>query len=198
MIVTYIDMNKLTSICILFFLFTLIVNSQEPTPTATPNEEDDGIVKISTDLIQIDVAVTDKKGNLIKNLKEEDFEIFENGKKQDITNFSFVYAEPQTKIKNKTSSQSEIPLPPIKIKPNQVRRTIAIVVDDLNLSFQSVYYVRRALKKFVNEQMQEGDLVAILRTGGSIGVLQQFTNDKRELQMAIKSLKMESAWKWWG
>ena len=48
-----------------------------------------------------------------------------------------------------------------------VRRTIAIVVDDLGLSFESTHFVRRALKKFVDEQMQTGDLVAIIRTGGA-------------------------------
>ncbi len=48
------------------------------------------------------------------------------------------------------------------------RRAIALVVDDLNLSFTSVHSVREALGKFVDEQMQPGDLVAILRTGGDI------------------------------
>jgi len=42
------------------------------------------------------------------------------------------------------------------------------VVDDLGLSFESTHFVRSALKKFVDEQMQTGDLVAIIRTGGGM------------------------------
>jgi len=45
------------------------------------------------------------------------------------------------------------------------------------------------LKKFVDEQMQDGDLVAIIRTGAGIGALQQFTTDKRQLHAAIESVR---------
>src|SRR5215207_3290108 len=38
---------------------------------------------------------------------------------------------------------------------------------------------RAALRKFVDEQVQPGDLVAILRTAGGVGALQQFTTDRR-------------------
>ena len=62
------------------------------------------------------------------------------------------------------------------------------MVDDLSLSFQSAYQVRRALKKFVDEQMQDGDLVAIIRTGAGIGALQQFTSDRRQLYAAIEKV----------
>jgi VWFA-related protein len=64
-----------------------------------------------------------------------------------------------------------------------------LVVDDLSLSFESAYQTRKALKKFVDEQMQEGDLVAIIRTGAGIGALQQFTSDKRLLYAAIEKVK---------
>jgi VWFA-related protein len=66
---------------------------------------------------------------------------------------------------------------------------MAIVVDDLGLSFESTYYVRRALKRFVDEQMLAGDLVAIVRTSGGMGALQQFTSDKRQLYAAIERVK---------
>jgi hypothetical protein len=71
------------------------------------------------------------------------------------------------------------------LTPGSVRRTIAIVVDDLTMSFGSVYYARRALRRFVEQQMEPGDLVAIIRTTGSVGALQQFTSDKQVLLAAI-------------
>jgi len=67
------------------------------------------------------------------------------------------------------------------------------VVDDLGLSFESTYYVRRSLKKFVDEQMGPGDLVAIIRTSGGMGALQQFTVDKRQLYAAIDRVKYYAA-----
>lgn len=155
--------------------------AQTPIPTPPPLVLDD-VVKISTTLIQIDATVTDKKGNAVRDLKAEDFEIYENGKKQEITGVTFVAGEKQPVIKNSDKTEKNpLPVMPDEIKPEQIRRTIALVVDDLTLSFESTYYVKRALKKFVDEQMQNGDLVAIIRTGGGIGALQQFTSDKRVL-----------------
>ena len=169
---------------LVFTLFcSIFIYAQTPTPTPS----DDDVVKISTDLIQLDVTVTDKKGNVVKDLKREDFEIFENGKLQDISNFSFI-SNQQTKTQNSTD-KTNVPKPVGELRAEQIRRTIALVVDDLSLSFESAFRVRRALKKFVDEQMQEGDLVAIIRTGAGIGALQQFTSDKRILYAAIERVK---------
>src|SRR3989442_1704303 len=77
----------------------------------------------------------------------------------------------------------------LTVSPEQVRRSIALVVDDLGLSFESVYYVRNAIKKFVDQQMKPGDLVAIIRTGAGVGALQQFTTDKQLLYAAIDRIK---------
>ena len=82
-----------------------------------------------------------------------------------------------------------MPVPPSTLRPDQIRRTIAIVVDDLSLSFESAYQTQRSLRKFVDEQMQAGDLIAIIRTGAGIGALQQFTSDKRILYAAIEKVK---------
>lgn len=70
-----------------------------------------------------------------------------------------------------------------------MRRTIALVVDDLGLSFESTVHVRNALKKFVDKQMQPGDLAATIRTGAGMGALQQFTSDKRLLYAAIERVR---------
>ena len=77
----------------------------------------------------------------------------------------------------------------MRLRPEDVRRTIAIVVDDLGLSNENVYFTRRALKKFLDQQMEPGDLVAIIRTGGGIGALQQFTSDKRQLYAALERVR---------
>ena len=62
---------------------------QDARSTPTPTPADD-VVKISTNLIQLDVSVTDAKGKSITDLKPGEIELYENGKRQKISNFSFV------------------------------------------------------------------------------------------------------------
>ncbi len=161
------------------------------TPKPTPSEKDD-VVKITTALIQIDVTVTDKRGRVVTDLRRDEIEIYENGKKQDVSGFNFISNVRETVEKPKETKDKPPVLPPSPVKPEQVRRTIALVVDDLTLSFESTYHVRRALRKFVDEQMADGDLVAIIRTGAGIGALQQFTTDRRQLYAAIEAVKWNS------
>ena len=177
----------------LFASSSLAQNNQiivSPTP---PDERE--VVRISTRLIQVDVSVTDKKGNPITDLRPDEVEIYENGKLQKISNFAFTPGVRSLDSKSPKKDQAGAPavvLPSAPIRPENVRRTIALVVDDLTLSFGSTAWVREALKKFVDEQMQDGDLVAIIRTGAGVGALQQFTADKRQLQAAIERVKFNS------
>jgi VWFA-related protein len=160
------------------------------TPTTTPTPTED-VVKISTALIQLDVSVTDEKGHPITDLKPEEIEIYENGRKQKITGFNFVSNVRQTVEQTRSGDKNAVavPAPGRTLRPEGVHRTFALVVDDLTLSWESAYQTRRALKKFVDEQMQGGDLVAVIRTGAGIGALQQFTSDKRLLYAAIEKVK---------
>ncbi|MDQ6786856.1 MAG: VWA domain-containing protein, partial [Acidobacteriota bacterium] len=183
----------------IFYASFLCLLLSLPAFAQTPPKTDDEVVKITTTLVQLDATVTDKNGKPVTDLKAEDFEVYENGKKQKITNLSYVAAsktqlsdsDPNSRIdtKNKTASLPAT----VNIRPEQVRRTFAMVVDDLNLSFGSVYYVRQSLKKFVDEQMQPGDLVAIVRSSGGTGVLQQFTSDKQLLYAAIEKIRWNPA-----
>jgi len=148
-------------------------------------------VKITTNLVQIDAVVLDKNGKRVTDLRPEEVEMLEDGKTQKISHFSYISLESKTAptVETKSTDKTAPPAPPIKLRPEQVRRTMALVVDDLGLSFESAYYVRSALKKFIDQQMQSDDLVAIIRTGGGIGALQQFTSDKRQLYAAIEKVK---------
>lgn len=188
----------MTKALFLAILLTLLcgvsATAQKPVASPTPPAADDtDIVKITTALVQVDVTVTDSSGKIVRDLRSDEIEIYENGAKQPITKFSFVSSSTVTEQKPPTKvEKGAIVVPPSRVRSEQVRRTIALVVDDLTLSFESTYYVRRALKKYVDEQMEPGDLVAIIRTGAGIGALQQFTNDKRQLYAAIERVKWNS------
>ncbi len=182
-------MKKLILLVLVIFIAAAGNFAQSPTPTPKTVENDD-VVKISTNLIQIDVTVTDKNGKIVTDLKPEDFEVYENDQKQDITNFSFVNSQTQTITTPKINkNEVAVPLPPVPLRAEQVRRTIALVVDDLGLSAESINTVKRSLKKFVDEQMQPNDLVAIILTGKGIGALSQFTSDKNLLYSAIEKIR---------
>lgn len=178
----------------LFLLFAAAiifqsVSAQQPTPL--PQKEDDPVIKISTDLIQIDVTVTDKNGKLVTDLTQDDFELYENGERQSISNFMRISraAGSASGGNSGAAAAQDGGGNGAGLRPAIGGRTIAIVVDDLSLSHPSVFFTRQALKKFVNEQMQPGDVVAIVRTGGSTGALQQFTSDKRLLLAAIEKIR---------
>jgi VWFA-related protein len=169
--------------------------------TQPPRPTDDEVVRITTNLVQVDAVVTDKDGKVVTDLSADDFEMLEEGRVQPITNFSFVPLQPDAVNTSAASAASSAPSPaakkgsvpppsvPVRLRPEQVRRAVALVVDDLAISQPSVERVRDALKKFVDEQVQPGDLVAIFRTRGGSGALQQFTTDKAQLRRVIQHLR---------
>lgn len=165
-------------------------------PQGETQDDEDDVVRITTNLVQMDVVVVDKKGNQVTDLRAEDFEVFEDKRPQQITNFSYVLSEtaPGSSAPDAGAARTPVdklapPPPPRRLRPEQVRRTMALVVDDLGLSFGSTGAVRDALKKFVDEQMQPNDLVAIIRTSAGMSALQQFTSDKRQLHAAIERVR---------
>ena len=165
--------------------------AQKPEP-APPRETDDiDVVKISTNLVQIDAVVTDRKGMHVTDLRPDEVEMLENGKPQKITDFSYIkMSRPAEATKpSEENSPTTAPVPPRKIRREEVRRTIALVIDDLRMSFDSIRFTKQALKKFLDEQLQPNDLVAIIRSAGGTGALQQFTADKQQLYTAVEKLK---------
>ena len=161
-------------------------------PQNPPEAESQDVVKITTNLVQVDAVVT-KDGKQITDLKGEDFQLFEDGKPQTITEFSYISNVPTAPAnvaatppaKDKTAA----PVIPPAVRPHDVRRTIALVIDDLGMSVQSISLARSQARKLINEQLQPNDLVAIIHTSGEVGALQQFTTDRRVLYNAIDRLR---------
>jgi VWFA-related protein len=179
-----------------------------PAPAATPappqeDDDRDDVVRITTKLVQVDAVVTDKDGRQVTDLTADDFEIMENDRPQSITNFSYISAVPppgpaekteKTEKAEKTAREGSKaaavpPVPPVRLRPEQVRRAIALVVDDLRMSPDGIHMARQALRKYVDEQMQPGDLIAIIRTSAGIGALQQFTSDRQQLLAAVERVR---------
>ncbi len=150
-----------------------------------PAEQDD-VIRIKTDLVQVRAVVTDKSGKPVANLKQDDFEILENGKPQTVSFFlqesiqerAAAAADPTRPSPGNRSTET----PAANAKP---ARTIVLFVDTLHLSLVSLIRAKERLKRFVDEQITDQDIVAVVATSGSLGVLQQFMRDRRMLKRAI-------------
>jgi VWFA-related protein len=188
--------------CLLLLTLVANVAAQQPAPSSSPTPAppqqppivpaDEEVVRITANLVQMDLVVTDKHGKQVTDLQPSDFELLEDGRPQQITHFSYINNEPAATLAPTPTpppDKNAPPAPPVRLRPEQVRRTIALVVDDLGLSFESTNYMRDSLRKFVERQMQPNDLVAIIRTSAGIGALQQFTGDRRQLLAAIERIK---------
>ena len=103
--------------------------------------------------------------------------ITEDGRAQTITHFSYVSNVPNENSEkpaakstsSAASSTNAAAILPAVVRRDETRRTIAIVVDDLWISLESILLVKQQLRKFVDEHVQPNDLVAIIRTGGEVG-----------------------------
>jgi VWFA-related protein len=127
------------------------------------------VFRVTSTLVQVDAVVIDSKGRQVPDLTAADFSLYADGKIQKITNFSYVAVSPQATplpaAKAVAKDPTLAPPPDANIRREDVRRTIVLMVDDLNLSFESLAFVRFSLLKFIDRQMQPGDLIAIRKTG---------------------------------
>src|SRR5215471_5282715 len=138
-----------------------------PSPQKTPEIDAQDVVRVTTNLVQIDAVVT-KDGKIVTDLEPEDFEILEDGKLQTITNFSYVSnvpaaAGPIAAASPQSRDKTAPPIPPAKINLNDQHRVVALVVDDLAISSETMARVRKQVQKFVDEASPD-DLIAIIRT----------------------------------
>ncbi len=169
--------------------------AQNPSTPQKPPQEiaPDDIIRVTTQLVQTDVVVTDKNDKIIKDLKLEDFELYDNGKKQDLKFMEFVGLEGADQERR---SEGARPSAPSYVEPagntgvsaKDLKRVVAFVIDDLTMDALDLPPIRKMMFDFVNNKMRDGDLVAIIRVVGGKGLLQQFTTDRQLLRRAIASI----------
>ena len=170
----------------LLFVAGFVAAAQDP-PTV-PVEQP--MLRVTFTLVQVDAVVTDSAGRRVVDLKPTDFEVRQDGVLQKVTHFSYFPDDRAPQIPPaKTKGGLDVPVGTMPLMAAAVKRTVSIVVDDRGLSFESIVRVREALRKYVEQTMQPGDLVSIIRTGGGVSLLEQFTNDKKVLLTAIDLLK---------
>ncbi|HZN10275.1 MAG TPA: VWA domain-containing protein [Blastocatellia bacterium] len=148
------------------------------------------MIRLETELVQIDVVVSDAQGRLVRDLKREDFELLEDGRPQRVTHFAVgTAARPATWLTAARYSTKD----PAKPAATEVRgRFVVLAVDDYHLAPENLMLTKRTLLRFVDQQMASGDQVAVTTTSGTIGLFQQFTSERDVLQRAINRLNIQN------
>src|SRR5687768_3100621 len=207
--------GKVLLACLLALTLGTPALPQQPRPQDRPGvrppvtqqpaqqDDDDDVVRITTNLVQLDAVVLDKDGRHVTDLRPEDFEIVEDGRKRPITNFSYVDTSParntstpvvaanapRGKEARRTSKAPPTPIAPAVVPKGQARRIIVLAFDDMHLSFETMRIAQKAARNFIEQEMEPGDLMAVVKTGSEAGALQQLTTDKRHLLAAIERLR---------
>ena len=150
------------------------------------------MVRVYSDLVQTDVMVFDKQGRFVNGLKREDFELKIDGKPRPVEFFERIVAG---------SSSEEVQLAAARGKaapagetstagavPLDRGRLIFIYVDDLHMSAGSLLRMRKLLQTFVEQNIGQNDLAAVTSASGTIGFLQQLSDNKAVMRAAIERL----------
>ena len=149
------------------------------------------IETVDVRVINIDVVVTDRKGNAITGLTKDDFIIYENGKPQRVSNFYEVVTRadnPAPQIRTEESPEPRAPE-----QPEQLRRKVIIFIDNLSLAPFNRNRVFKAMKEFVHATMRPGDQAMVVTWNRSMKIRLPFTGDAKQIEQTLDAIAGESA-----
>jgi len=148
-------------------------------------------IRVSTELVLVNVVARDKKGNPVRGLKKEDFTLYEDGKKQEISTFDFedVAQAPMTAGETVSGSvpgallrSARKTLPTLDAHD---RRLIVLFFDFSAMQPEEIGRSVEAGKKFIAAKMQPADLVALVSLATNLRVDCDFTDDRDKLSAVL-------------
>jgi VWFA-related protein len=162
-----------------------------PPPQVSANQK--GAIKAAVNLVEVDVAVTDRNGELLKGLRQDQFSIAEDGKDQKISTFDYYDVEKLEKADAAETAPITIPIgsvaPPEEVRQQvRDRRMIVLFFDLTSLQPNDLTRSTLAAKQFMSKQMTSADLVGVVAFGNQLRVIADFTNDRDRLDRAVDAL----------
>ncbi len=160
----------------------------QPPASATATQQKPTF-RVQVDLVTNDIVVRDDKGNFIPDLKKDEFEVYEDGVKQDLTSMTVVTGGRVTNVlaPPPPPPPEGIILPPSRPKTDVSGRIFLFFVDDLHLQFHNTGRVRDLFKRISKELVHDGDMFGIVSSGPS-SIAVDMTYDKARLDEAIKKI----------
>jgi VWFA-related protein len=192
-------MKKLVLGSLIAAMLPLNVVSQTPsTSVSRSSSQGQFTLKTSTEVVLVNVTARDKNDNFIKNLKQQDFSILEDGKKQEIISIdventdSVVTAESPTTQVLGNLSLNPPPNAPATAKPKPAneselkdRRLIVLFFDLTSMQPEEIERAAKSALDYTAERMAPADLVSVVTLSNSLKVDLDFTGDKEALQAVM-------------
>ena len=168
------------------------LSAQTPAPPAqspAAPQEQRPTFRVQVDLVTNDIVVRDEKGNFVPDLKKDEFEIFEDGVKQDVISMTVITGGRATNVlaPPPPPPPEGIILPPTRPRNDTSGRIFLFFVDDLHLQFHNTGRVRDLFKRISKELVHDGDMFGIVSSGPS-SIAIDMTYDKNRLEEAIKKI----------
>lgn len=168
---------------------------QAPQPPA-PASANQGQIRVTTELVLVNVVARDKKGNLVRDLKKEDFTLLEDGKKQEISTFDFenvdqpLTAGAAEATVSGAAGEGNLLRTGKKAAPSLDARDRRLMLFFFDFSAMDPEQIDRAVdaaKGFVSTKMQPADLVALVSLATSMRVDLDFTDNKAKIMATLSS-----------
>ena len=161
---------------------------QTPVP-AKPAQPQKPTFTVRIDLVTNDVIIRDEKGNFVPDVKKDEFEIFEDGVKQDIISMTVVTGGRVTNLlaPPPPPPPEGIILPPRKTVSDTSGRIFLFFVDDLHMDFHNTGRIRDLFKKIEKNLLHEGDMWGMVSSGPS-SIAIDMTYDRNRFEEAIKKM----------
>jgi VWFA-related protein len=159
-----------------------------PAPTPAPIPPVD--VSVSVDIKNIEVIVTDSKGNRVTDLTKNDFEVFQDGKPQTIENFYAVGAGKVT-FGDGTSEPLDVAQAKGSL-PEETKTRLVLFIDNLNIQPQNRNRMFKRLKEFVAQTVGPRTEAEVITYNRSLKVKQKFTTEGNQIVGALDAIELET------
>jgi VWFA-related protein len=167
------------------------LSAQTPAPPQQPTAVDQPTptFRVQIDAVTRDVIVKDDRGQFVPDLTKEEFQIFEDGVRQDIVSMTLVHGGRVTNVLQAPAAAvpEGVILPPRRVVNDTSGRIFLFFVDDLHLQFQQSGRVRELFKKISRQLLHDGDLFGIVSSGPS-SIAIDMTYDRRRVDEAINKI----------
>jgi VWFA-related protein len=153
-------------------------------------------LRVSTEIVLVNVIARDKHGNLVRDLKKEDFTVYEDGKKQELASFDFEKVDELAMAGGAratvagTAGQSAGGLLSSKQEKSleaRDRRLMLLFFDFSAMEPDDVTRSVEAGRKYVQAKMQPADMVALMSLATNLKLDLDFTDDKAKILATLSS-----------